>query len=236
ALGMFVVNGGPYPPWGGTFAPALDPVTGWLFFIAFAFGLSAWRRPLVALLLIWATLIWFLGVVMTIDAPQMEHAVGMIPAIFLLIAVLCDTLGRRLIAKTGRPLIYAGLAALLVVISGALNFQAYFGTWEPQLAGANGFAWQFYDAALYVGKHQTPHGTAIYSWGYPDEFFRFLAPRAGEFPGDPRAFRRASLYIVIAGAATTPQAVAQHIQGARLERVHDIDGALAFTAVLPSHP
>ncbi len=236
ALGMFVVNGGPFPPWGGTYAPALDPVTGWLFFIAFAFGLSCWRRPLVALLLIWASLIWFLGVVMTIDAPQMEHAVGMIPAIFLLIAVLCDTLGCRLVTKTGRPLIYAGLAALLVVISGALNFQAYFGTWEPQLAGANGFTWQFYDAALYMGKHQTPHGTAIYSWGYPDEFFRFLAPHAGEFPGNPRAFRRASLYIVIAGATTTPHAVAQHIQGARLERVHDIDGDLAFTVVLPPHP
>ncbi len=101
ALGMFVVNGGPYPPWGGTFAPAMDQVTGWLFFAAFIYGLFCWRRPLVALVLIWASLIWFFGVVMTIDAPQMEHAVGMIPAIFLLIAFLFDV-GACLLTRKNR--------------------------------------------------------------------------------------------------------------------------------------
>jgi hypothetical protein len=185
--------------------------------------------------LIWALLIWFFGVVLTLDAPQMEHAVGMIPAAFLLIALLLDAAGTALTRSTDRPLLYVGVAALLVVVSAALNYQAYFKTWGPQLAGANGFAWQFYDAALYVGSHRTPNGTAVYSQGYPDEFFRFLAPQAHEFPGDAQAFRPASLYIVIAGAPVSPQAIAAHVSGALLEPVYDADGALAFTAILPPH-
>jgi 4-amino-4-deoxy-L-arabinose transferase-like glycosyltransferase len=233
ALGMFVVNGGPYPPWGGTFAPAMDILTGWLFFAGALFAFSRWRRPLVALVLIWVLLTWFFGVVLTLDAPQMEHAVGMIPGAFLLIAFLLDTAGTALMPKADRPLLYVGLAALLVGVSGVLNYQAYFQNWGSQLAGANGFAWQFYDAATYVGRHPTPNGTAIYSWGYPDEFFRFLAPQAKEFPGDEKAFRPASLYIVIADAAVSPQAIAAHVPEARLEAVYDIDGDLAFTAILP---
>ncbi len=233
ALGMFVVNGGPYLPWGGTYAPAMDVVTGWLLFPAIGYAFSRWRQPLVALVLIWFFAIWFFGVVLTIDAPQMEHAVGAIPAIFLLIALLFDALGGMIIRKTRRPVFYAALAGVLLLVSGVLNYHAYFQVWGDQLAGANGFAWQFYDAALYVNGHETPHGTAIYSWGYPDEFFRFLAPHAHEFPGDEKAFRPASLYIVIAGASVSPSQIAGHVPGSQQEAVRDVDGDLAFTAILP---
>jgi hypothetical protein len=236
ALGMFVVNGGPFTPWGGTFAPAMDVVTGWLLLPAVAFAFYRWRRPLVALVLIWGISIWFFGVVLTIDAPQMEHAVGAIPAVFLLIALLLDAIGGALIRKTGRPVLYAAAAVLLVLLSGALNFNAYFQDWGPQLAGANGFDWQFYDAANYTNRHATPRGTAIYSWGYPDEVFRFLSPQAHEFPGDARTFRPASLYIVIAGASVSPDQIAARVPGSRQEAVRDADGDLAFTAILPPTP
>jgi 4-amino-4-deoxy-L-arabinose transferase-like glycosyltransferase len=234
--GMFVVNGGPYVPWGGTYAPAMDTVTGWLLFPSLAYALLHWRQPLVALVLIWSAAVWFTGVVLTIDAPQMEHAVGAIPAIFLLIAFLADAVGRLLVRVSARPTLYAALAAVLLLISGMLNVHAYFQIWGPQLAGADGFAWQFYDAANYIDKHATPNGTAIYSWGYPDEFFRFLSPHAREFPGDPHSFREASVYIVIAGDQTTPAEVAAHVPGAQVQPVRDIDGDLAFTAIFPPAP
>lgn len=233
ALGMFVVNGGPYTPWGGTFAPAMDVVTGWLLFPSIAFALLRWRNPLVALTLIWLFCIWIFGVVLTLDAPQMEHAVGAIPALFLLIALFLDACARLLARKARYTLLYPAIAAMLVLASGVLNYQAYFQTWEKQLAGKDGFSWQFYDAAIYVGRHDTPKGTAIYSWDYPGEFFHFLSPRAHDFLGDPKNFRPASLYIVIAGASIRPDQIASRVLGARQETVRDVDGDLAFTAILP---
>lgn len=235
-LEMFIVNGGPYAPWGGTAGPAMDWVTGGLLFVAVGFAVSRWRQPPVGLLLIWFTAIWSLGVVLTIDAPQMEHAVGLTPAAFLLIAILLDAVGAVVIRKTGQRTSYAVLAAALVLVSAALNYRIYFQTWGSQLTGPTNFGWQFYDAATYIAHHQTPHGTAIYSWGYPDEFFRFLAPNAQEFAAEGQPFRPASLYVVMAGTATPPAAVAAHVEGSRLEPVYDIDGSLAFTAIIPPHP
>jgi 4-amino-4-deoxy-L-arabinose transferase-like glycosyltransferase len=236
ALGMFTIYGGPFPPWGGSYAPAMDALTGWLLFAALGYALWRWRRPLVALVLIWFAAIWFFGVVLTLDAPQMEHAVGLIPAAFLLIAFLCEAIGRVIIRQLARPALYTGFVALLVLVSGVLNYQAFFQTWGSQLAGSDGFGWQWYDAATYVARHKTPHGTAIYAQGYPDEFFRFLAPHAQEFPAAVTAFRPASLYLVMAGAPASPAAVAAHVPGAHMEAVRDVDGDVAFTAVVPPTP
>lgn len=234
AAGMFAVYGGPYPPWGGTYAPAMDPVTGWLLVPAIVYALYRWRQPLVALVLIWFAAIWFFGVVLTIDAPQMEHAVELIAAAFLLIALLCDDLGTLISRRAGRPALYGALALALVLISGVLNYNVFFNVWGSELAGSNGFAWQWYDAGRFVSQYDTPRGTAIYAANYPDEFFRFLAPQAHEFSAEGLPFRAASLYIVVPGSATTPAAVAAHVPGARIEAVHDADGDLAFTAILPS--
>jgi len=68
---------------------------------------------------------------------------------------------------------------------------------------------------------------------YPDEFFRFLSPQAREFSADGLPFRPASLYLVMPGSITTPATVAAHVPGARLQEIYDVDGGLAFTAVLP---
>jgi len=133
AAGMFAVYGGPYIPWGGAYTPAMDPVTGWLLVPAIVYALYRWRRPLVALVLIWFASIWFFGVVLTIDAPQMEHAVGLIAATFLLIALLYDDLGKlvsRRLRQTHRPVPYRyavrlSLAGLLVLVSGALNYNVF---------------------------------------------------------------------------------------------------------------
>lgn len=236
ALGMFAIFGGPYPPWGGTYASAMDPVTGWLLFAAVGYALYHWRQPLVALLIIWFLAIWVFGVVLTIDAPQMEHAVGLIAAAFLLIGLLGDAVQAPLSRFAARRETYAACAILLVLVSAVLNYGEYFSTWGPQLAGSNGFAWQYYDAASYVARHPTPRGTAIYAQGYPDEFFRFLAPHAREFAGESAVFHPASLYIIIAGTPVSPSAIAAHIAGARQEAVHDADGDLAFTAVIPPRP
>ncbi len=233
AAGMFTIYGGPYVPWGGAYTPAMDPVTGWLLVPAVAYALYHWRRPLVALALIWFATIWFFGVVLTINAPQLEHAVGLIPAVFVLIALVCDAVGVVIVRRTRRLALYAGLAALLVLVSGALNYNVFFNVWGGQLAGSNGFAWQWYDAGNYVARHRTPRGTALYASPYPDEFFRFLSPQAREFPADGLPFRPASLYLVMPGSLTTPAAVAAHVPGARQEKVYDVDGDLTFTAVLP---
>lgn len=235
-LGMFVINGGPYSPWGGTYAPAMDIVTGWLLFVAVPFALYRWLQPLTTLIFICLFTTWFAGVVMTIDAPQMEHAVGALPAIFLLIAALADEVGMLIARFTNPTLIYPSLCGLLLLVSAGFNYNAYFQVWAPQLAGSNGFSWQFYDAASYVGSHSTPHGTAIYSWPYPDEFFLFLAPHAGEFAANAKVFRRASLYIIMVGDGVSPALVAAHVPKARLEVVHDVDGDIAFTAVVPPSP
>ncbi len=233
AAGMFTIYGGPYIPWDGAYTPAMDPVTGWLLVPAVAYALYHWRRPLVALVLIWFATIWFFGVVLTIDAPQLEHAVGLIAAVFVLIALLCDAVGVAIVRRTRRLALYAGLAALLVLVSGALNYNVFFNVWGSQLAGSDGFAWQWYDAGNYVARHRTPQGTALYAGPYPDEFFRFLSPQAREFPADGLPFRPASLYLVVPGSITTPAAVAAHVPGARQEKVYDVDGDLAFTAILP---
>jgi hypothetical protein len=236
SLGLFVVSGGPYAPWGGTYAPALDILTGALLFPAVMYALYRARNPLVALVLIWFGGIWFSGVVLTIDAPQMEHAVGAVAAIFLLIAYLVDAVGCVLNRVFRHSAPYAALAIIMLVVSGVLNYYAYFQVWGPQLAGANGFAWQAYDAASYVGAHATPDGTAIYANGYPDEFFKFLAPHAIEFPGSVKAFKPASLYIVFAGDPVTPGQLAARVPGSRVEPDYDTDGDLAFTAILPPTP
>jgi len=241
AAGMFAVYGGPYIPWGGAYTPAMDPVTGWLLVPAIVYALYRWRRPLVALVLIWFASIWFFGVVLTIDAPQMEHAVGLIAATFLLIALLYDDLGKlvsRRLRQTHRPVPYRyavrlSLAGLLVLVSGALNYNVFFNVWGGQLAGRDGFAWQIYDAATYVARHDTPRGTAIYAQSYPDEFFRFLSPHAGEFPGTGGRPQVASLYIVMPDSPTQADALAAYLPGAQVEKVADADGDLAFTALIP---
>ncbi len=237
AAGMFAIYGGPYVPWGGSYAPAMDPVTGWLLVPAIAYALYHWRRPLIALVLIWFACIWFFGVVLTIDAPQMEHAVGLIATAFLLIALLCDDLGAAIIRRIGHPVLYAGLAALLLLVSGLLNYNVFFNVWGGQLAGSGGFAWQWYDAGAYVARQRTPAGTAIYAaGGYPDEFFRFLSPHAGEFSAEGQTFRPASLYIVMADSPLRADTIAAHLPGARQERVYDADGDLAFIALIPHAP
>jgi hypothetical protein len=233
AAGMFTIYGGPFIPFGGAYAPALDQLTGWALCPAIGYALYRWRRPLVALTLIWFFAIWFTGVVLSHDAPQLEHAVGLIPAVFVLIALLCDAVGVAIVRHTQRPTLYAGLAALLVLVSGALNYNVFFNVWGSQLAGGNGFNWQWYDAGAYVARHHTPRGTALYVGPYPDEFFRFLSPQAREFSADGLPFRPASLYLVMPGSITTPATVAAHVPGARLQEIYDVDGGLAFTAVLP---
>lgn len=235
ATGMFTIYDGPFIPFGDMYAPALDQLTGWILFPAIGYALYRERRPLVALTLIWFFAIWFTGVVLSHDAPQLEHAVGLIPTVFVLIALLCDHLGAAIIRRTRRPTLYAGLTGLLALVSGVLNYNVFFNVWGGQLAGSKGFAWQIYDAATYVARHNTPHGTAIYAQSYPDEFFRFLSPHAGEFPATG-VLPHASLYIVMPDSPIPVDAVSSHLPGARLERVYDVDGDLAFTALIPHAP
>lgn len=238
AAGMFTIYGGPFVPFGGTYAPAMDAVSGWLLFPAIGYALYRWRQPLVAFALIWFLAIWVSGVVLSHDAPQLEHAVGLIGAVFLLEGLLFDAVAApmsRRLRRHGR-LAIATAAILFVAVSGALNADVFFRVWGSQLAGSAGFDWQYYDAASYVARHPTPRGTAIYApAGYPDEFFRFLAPQAGEFPASVPGVA-ASLYIVFPGAPVRPAAIAARIPGARQEVVRDVDGDVAFTAVVPSRP
>ncbi len=167
--GMFAWRGDENPRSNVPGRPALD----WLLAPFFAVGLMMalariWR--LAQLWLLAGLVTMLLPTLLSEYAPSVQRAIGALPFVVLLIALGLDgalRLGERL-WPCGRPL-YLAASALILAVSVALTWQAYFVTW----AGAPALfpAWDvgFTQLAQEIGRNDA--GVRVY-----------VSPRGGEHP------------------------------------------------------
>ncbi len=114
---------------GLTGEPMLDFWSAVLFGLGFCYSLYYWKR-----LRYFVLLLWFLGFmsasIFAIEAPQAHRAFGIVPAVILFMGAFLDR-ARRLLRETlGRPGVWAGGLAFLVLLVpiARTNYHKYFDT------------------------------------------------------------------------------------------------------------
>jgi len=111
--------------------PVLDPLTAPLYVLGLVYCLLRWRQPRYALLFFWY-LVPVLGNVLSIDPPQVHRMVALIPAPFIIAAVVADRLRAEVVqrvpmpAARGRRMVLAVPVVLFLAAVCYLNIDAYF--------------------------------------------------------------------------------------------------------------
>ncbi|HEY8686837.1 MAG TPA: glycosyltransferase family 39 protein, partial [Chloroflexota bacterium] len=227
-------------------APILIAPAAGLFACGMLLVVCSLRRAGSIVLFLWFWAIFFAGGVLTLDAPYTPRIVGLLPAVYLMVALSLDwflqTAAKTVSANVARLL--APLVALVLIAMSVSSVHAYFSLYfaadpnPPQTAVAT------YVAAL-------PLGTYVYD--LPDGLFfaygstRYLAYRiAGEDLQDPPANVRTLApksgqiaFIVFPRWASLLPVIEQRFPGGHTQAVMD-GSQLVFTGYLvrvsPSTP
>jgi 4-amino-4-deoxy-L-arabinose transferase-like glycosyltransferase len=167
-LGILFVRGDPFVTYNLPGRPLMNPLLGALFVGGLALCLRRWRRPAVALSLLW--LAFGLGPVILVGAYTATlHAMGIQPIVYLFPALAAVEGGRWLARRYGRgPGWLAGaLVAVLIVVVASLTFRDYFIRWGRSPATAAAY---FHDLAAAVDYVQasSPPGVVTLSTPFPD--------------------------------------------------------------------
>ena len=110
--------------------PMLDPIVGALLPLGVAFALARLNRPRQLLLIAWVAIMLSAGILsLDFEAPQSLRAIGVIPAVFLLIAQVVPVIGKKLIeplrALPGRWMRPAAVGVLSAAVAGGLVYSAW---------------------------------------------------------------------------------------------------------------
>jgi 4-amino-4-deoxy-L-arabinose transferase-like glycosyltransferase len=131
----YFVGDGDLSPFYISSVPALDIVTGVLFWLGLGLALTRLRRFQEFAVLVWLGLGIFIGGVLTIDAPNSPRLLIVIPAVVLLAGIFVQRIGQLLSAYPRRV-----MTLLLIVVFAAvalLNVKIYFYDFDRDLIPGN---------------------------------------------------------------------------------------------------
>ncbi|MCR4407812.1 MAG: PA14 domain-containing protein [Anaerolineae bacterium] len=163
-------------------APMLDPISGALFVLGFAYSLWRWRNPRYLLLPVWWVVMLCPAVfALFFESPQALRGIGTLPVVYLMACLPLYALireFRRLFARWIRLLPIA-VGALLVVV-GWYNFDFYFHKQANDFAVWNAFSTPETLMARQIQRWQDDYDLRFSPvlTGHPT--IRFLAPELGE--------------------------------------------------------
>lgn len=177
AVGVFGIRGDPNWRYNIAGRPPFGPLLGAFSILGILLGLSRWRQPRYALLVIWLAL-GLAPSMLTPEAPSFVRGIGALPVVAVFPAVgavaLWDWVTLRGGPKAGK--LAALLLSLLIVLNGFVTFRDAFTLWpnQPEVR-------EIYQASLTEAfreiNHSNLEGTLWISEPFPDDRHVMLAER-----------------------------------------------------------
>ncbi|MGB5931540.1 MAG: glycosyltransferase family 39 protein, partial [Anaerolineae bacterium] len=149
-MAMFNFQGDPYLARNPAGRPLLDPFTSICLVLGLVVSLSRWREPRYLFLLTWFGAMLLPAMLTAVDIPHFSRAIGALPAVCILAALVIEKAWRWLKAKgtraTFRHLFWPGVLCLLV-LTAFFNCRDYFVPWQERPELRRGLDGIFVDTA-----------------------------------------------------------------------------------------
>ncbi|MBK9714716.1 MAG: glycosyltransferase family 39 protein [Kouleothrix sp.] len=164
--------------------PLLDQASSLLFLLGIAVTITRWRRLETALLIAWLAGVAIFGGMMMVNSPESPRYVTSAPLVCLLIAIGIAQLGAllRWLLPLGQRVVW-GLSAAAVVLLALWNLNFYFREYTPR----NTYGWFNTEVGTTIGRYlqQQPDPVFVYFFGAPQMYYGNASIRfqAPDVPG-----------------------------------------------------